>query len=247
MGGTLTAAPHNQLSAARIDHDRELLEALRRREPTAGERLVATYGDRACRLAIRITRSAPDAEEAIQDAFWSVVRKIDTFRGDSFLGSWIYRIVANAAYQKVRGRAHRRADISLDDVLPRFHKEGRHVGLISDWSARIDDPAAQTELRAALEAAIEELPRAYQVAIVLRDVEGESMAKVASALGITIAMAKSRAHRARLFLRQRLAILMSGATASNVSPSTCQAQRPSALHLKNGSRVAGEPMKARLL
>jgi len=98
--GTLTAAPRNQLSAVRPDRDRELLEALRRREPTAGERLVASYGDRAYRLAIRITGNAPDAEEAVQDAFWSVVRKIDTFRSDSALGSWIYRIVANAAYQK---------------------------------------------------------------------------------------------------------------------------------------------------
>ena len=67
---TLTAAPRNQLSAVRVDRDRQLLEALRRREPTAGERLVATYGDRAYRLAIRITGNAPDAEEAVQDAFW---------------------------------------------------------------------------------------------------------------------------------------------------------------------------------
>src|SRR3989449_5151538 len=117
-----------------VDRDHALLEALRQGEPTAAEQLVATYGDRAYRLAIRITGNRPDAEEAVQDAFWSVVRKIDTFRGDSSVGSWIYRITANAAYQKLRGRAQRRDEISLDEVLPSFHEDGRHAGPISDRS-----------------------------------------------------------------------------------------------------------------
>jgi RNA polymerase sigma-70 factor (ECF subfamily) len=187
-----------------IDRDAGLIEALRVREPAAAEHLLATYDDRAYRLALRITGNREDAEESLQDAFWSVIRKIDTFRGDSSLGSWIYRIVANAAYQKLRGRAHRRDEISLDEVLP---------------LAGIDDPAAQTELRAALNSAIGELPAAYRAVTILREVEGLSMAEVAGPLGITVAAAKSRAHRARLFLRQRLAIFMSGATASIGAPS----------------------------
>jgi RNA polymerase sigma-70 factor (ECF subfamily) len=216
--GTLTAAPYNQLSAVRNDRDRQLLEALRWREPTAGERLIATYGNRAYRLAIRITGNAPDAEEAVQDAFWSVIRKIDTFRGDSSLGSWIYRIVANAAYQKVRGQAHRRADISLDEVRPRFYAGGRRAEVIGDWSAWIDDPAARTELRAALDAAIEDLAPAYGIAIVLREVEGLSMREVAEALNISVGTAKSRAHRGRVFLRKRLAMsLGAGTIAGNAS------------------------------
>jgi RNA polymerase sigma-70 factor, ECF subfamily len=203
----------------RVDHDGELLAALRRRDRTAAECLVARYGDRAYRLAMGITRNAQDAEETVQDALWSVIQKIDTFRGDSSLGSWIYRIVANAAYQKLRGPARRRDEISLDEVLPLFHEDGRHAGPISDWSASIQDPAMQTELRAALVSAIGELPAAYRAVIILRDVEGLSMAEVAGSLGITVAAAKSRAHRARLFLRQRLAIFMSGATASIGAPS----------------------------
>src|SRR5712664_1623432 len=119
-----------------IDRDAELLEALRRRrDATAAERLVSTFGDRAYRLAIGITGKQQDAEEAVQDAFWNVIRKIDTFRGDATLGSWIYRITANAAYQKLRGRARRRDEISLDEVLPSFHEDGRHAEPINDWSA----------------------------------------------------------------------------------------------------------------
>src|SRR5262245_62977571 len=111
-----------------VDRDAELLEALRRRDPAAAEQLVATYGDRAYRLAVGITGSQPDAEEAVQDAFWNVVRKIDTFRGESALGSWIYQITANAAYGKRRRGWHRRDEISLDEVLPSFDDSGNHAG-----------------------------------------------------------------------------------------------------------------------
>src|SRR2546428_12913466 len=98
----------------RIDRDGPLVAALRRGDPAAAEDLVAAYGDRACRLATRITGNAQDAEEAVQDAFLSVIRKIDSFRGESAFGSWIYRIVANAAYQHCRGSGGRVADGSLD-------------------------------------------------------------------------------------------------------------------------------------
>jgi RNA polymerase sigma-70 factor (ECF subfamily) len=198
----------------RVDRDGELLIALRRRDRTAAESLVAHYGDRAYRLAMGITRNAQDAEEAVNYALWTVIRKIETFRGDSSLGSWIYRIVANAAYQKLRDGARRRDEISLDEVLPVFDKDGRHAGPISDWSASIQDPAVQTELRAALDSAIGELPAQYRAVIVLRDVEGLSMAEVAESVGITMTTAKSRVHRGRLFLRRRLAIFMSVVTAS---------------------------------
>jgi DNA-directed RNA polymerase specialized sigma24 family protein len=99
------------------DRDEELLEALRRREPTAAERLVVTYRDRAYRLAARITRDEQDAEEVVQDAFWAVVRKIDSFRGESAFGTWLFRIVANAAYQKLRSHQSRRRAVPWDEAL----------------------------------------------------------------------------------------------------------------------------------
>ena len=195
-----------------VDPDHHLLVALRRGDHTAAESLVARYGSRAYRLAMGITRNAQDAEEAVQDAFWSVVRKIDTFRGDSALGSWVYRIVANAAHQRLRSRAHRSDEISLEDVLPSFHEDGRHAEPIADWSACVADPALQAELRGALDAAIDALPAGYRALVVLRDGEGLSMAEVAEALGITVANAKTRTHRARLFLRKHLASFVSEAT-----------------------------------
>jgi RNA polymerase sigma-70 factor (ECF subfamily) len=188
----------------RIDRDQDLLQSLRRREPMAAERLVSTYGERAYRLASRITGSAEDAQEVVQDAFWTVIRKIDMFRGESAFGSWLYRIVANAAYQKLRGRQGRRLELSLDEVLPDFDERGCHAEPIADWSQAANDPAIQAELRTMLSAAIDELPAAYRVVLVLRDLEGRSNAEIAGALGLTIAVVKTRAHRARLFLRKRL-------------------------------------------
>jgi RNA polymerase sigma-70 factor, ECF subfamily len=188
----------------RIDRDRPLVIALRRREPTAAEQLVATYGDRAYRLAIRITGNDADAEEVVQDAFWSVVRKIETFKGESAFGSWLYRIVANAAYQKLRGRRVRRTDLSLDEVLPFFDEHGAHAEAGDDWSPRVEDPSLQTELRTALTSAIDELPATYRAALVLHDVEGLASGEISEALRISVANVKSRVHRARLFLRKRL-------------------------------------------
>ncbi len=216
---TLTSAPSDELgpqqldadaASPRVDRDFQLVEALRAQAPLAAERLLDTFGDRAYRLAIRITGNARDAEEAVQDGFWSVIQKIDTFRAESSFGSWIYRIVANAAYQKLRVGAHRRQEISLDEVLPSFREDGRHVDPIIDWSASVHDPAVQSELRSALSAAIDELPAAHRAVFLLHDVDRVSMAEVADSLGITVMTAKSRAHRARLFLRKRLSIFMSG-------------------------------------
>jgi RNA polymerase sigma-70 factor, ECF subfamily len=208
MDMSLAAVLEAETSAAahrrRADRDLDLLEALRLHEPTAAERLVTTYGERAYRLATSITGNEQDAEEVVQDAFWTVVRKIDTFRGESAFGSWLYRIVANAAYQKVRGRQSRGRDLSLDEVLPSFDAHGRHVGPIADWSARVDDPSVQTELRVALTSAINELPPVSRTVLILRDVEGRSNLEIAEALGLSVPIVKSRVHRARLFLRKQL-------------------------------------------
>jgi RNA polymerase sigma-70 factor (ECF subfamily) len=189
----------------RMDPDAALVEALRRDEPHASEMLVEAFGDRVYRLALRITGSREDAEEAAQDALWTVARKIDTFKGDSAFGSWLYRIAANAAYQKVRRRKGRKREIALDDVLPSVDGDGRHWEPMDDWSRRVDERAMQKELRGVLEEAIAGLPADYRTAVVLHDVEGMSNPDIAEALGISLAAVKSRVHRSRLYLRQRLA------------------------------------------
>ena len=133
--------------APRVDPDRALVDALRRDDADAPELLVDAYGDQVYRLALRITGSREDAEEAAQDALWMVARKIDTFKGDAAFGSWLYRVAANAAYQKLRRRRTKPKQLALDDVLPAIEQDGRHFVPMDDWSRRVDDRALQAELR----------------------------------------------------------------------------------------------------
>src|SRR5215467_5216904 len=156
-------------STVRVDPDAALVEALRQGEPHAVERLVETFADRVYRLTYRITGSREDAEEATQDALWTAGRKIDTFKGESAFGSWLYRIAANAAYMKLRRRKAKEREISLDDVLPPLDDGGLHFEPMDDWSPRVDDQALNGELRQVLDAAIAELPPDYRTALVLHD------------------------------------------------------------------------------
>jgi len=212
MNGTDVVAEHTdrapRVAGKPVNRDDSLVDALRRGEPAAVERVIATYGGRAYRLASGITGRAADAEEVVQDAFWIVVRKIHTFRGDSAFGTWLYRIVVNGAYEKLRRRRRMHEEVSLDDMSALLDDHGEHV---DDWSARVEDPAIQGELRTVLNAAIGELPADYRAVFLLRDVEGLANEEISATLGISVASAKTRAHRARLLLRKRLAAFMSPA------------------------------------
>src|SRR3989338_3735664 len=190
--------------SGRVDPDAVLLERLRREDPEAAEQLVATYGDRVYRLALRLTSNEQDAEEVVQDALWTAARKIHTFKGESAFGSWLYRITANAAYQKLRSRQSKRNEVSWEDLLPAFDDLGKHADPVGDWSGKVEEPALQTELRTVLTTAIAELPLDYKTAFLMHDVEGLSNPEIAEALGISLPAVKSRVHRSRLFLRQRL-------------------------------------------
>ncbi len=194
-----------------VDRDADLIEGLRRQEPGAPEALVAAYGDRVYRLAIRITGNSSDAEEVVQDALWAATRKIDTFRGTAAFGSWVYRIAANAAYQKRRGRRVDRNGVSWEELGPSLDQAGEPVQPGMDWSPRLHDPVLQDELHSVLRAAIDELPEEHRATFLLHDVEGLSNCEIAETLHVKSATVKSRVHRARLFLRTRLAAYVGGA------------------------------------
>jgi RNA polymerase sigma-70 factor (ECF subfamily) len=184
--------------------DERLRQELLARDPVAVEELVARFGPRIYRLAVRITGRPEDAQEVAQDVLWTVARKIDTFKGESALGSWIYRITANAAYQKLRGRRGKE-EVSWEEMLPTFDADGHHLEPVRDWTAAFEDPALQAEARRRLQEAIDSLPADYRTAFVLHDLEGLPNPEIADLLGVSLPAVKSRVHRSRLFLRQRLA------------------------------------------
>ncbi|HEY3099056.1 MAG TPA: RNA polymerase sigma factor [Methylomirabilota bacterium] len=181
----------------------QVVDRLRREDPDAERDLVERYGARAYRVAIGITRNAADAEAVAQNALGSALEKLDTFRGDAALGAWLYRVVTTAACETVRPTLRRRADISLEDVLP-----GPKV---EDWSPRVEDPAIRSRVASVLGAAIDDLSPEDRAVVILRDVEGLTLAEAAISMDMTVANARARLHRARLFLRKRLGLAMTAA------------------------------------
>lgn len=160
----------------------------------AFEQLVEEFGDRVYGIALRITGSPADAEDATQDAFLSAFRFWPRFRSEASPGTWLYRIAVNAALQRVRAARPIEYLVDADE-----EQES-----VRDWRGDLPEAAARSELYAALERGIGLLPPDLRVAVVLRDVEGLSTAEAAAAMELSEAAVKSRLHRGRVLLRQYL-------------------------------------------
>ncbi|HSD50825.1 MAG TPA: sigma-70 family RNA polymerase sigma factor [Candidatus Methylomirabilis sp.] len=189
--------------------EEDLVDRLRAGDATALEILMERYASRMYRLAHGITGNAEDAEEVVQDVFLTIFRKIHTFEGRSALGSWIYRIATNAALIKRRGRREDR-EVPLDLPFPTFLPDGHRAGdpafLKADWSQTPEADLLSKETREILHRAIGNLPDQYRVVVELRDVQGLSNEEVAEVVGESVACVKSRLHRARMVLREHLAL-----------------------------------------
>jgi RNA polymerase sigma-70 factor (ECF subfamily) len=175
------------------------------RDMGAYEEIVKRYQDKIYGLALRITRNPTDAEDILQEVFLTLTRKIDTFRGESKFSSWLYRIAVNASYMHLRGEKKHETDVSLEDYAP-YDENGTLMGRIAskDWTSRPDKVLFSKEAMDIIERAVKDLPEPYRVVFLLRDVEGLSNEEVAGILGLSIPAIKSRLHRGRLFLRDKL-------------------------------------------
>jgi len=175
------------------------------RDVGAYEEILKRYQDKIYGLALRITRNPTDAEDILQEVFLTLTRKIDTFRGESKFSSWLYRIAVNASYMHLRGEKKHETDVSLEDYAP-YDEKGTLMGRIAskDWTDRPDKVLFSKEALDIIEKAVNQLPESYRVVFHLRDVEGLSNEEVAEILGLSIPAIKSRLHRGRLFLRDKL-------------------------------------------
>jgi len=187
------------LTGAAQTCDLDLLEALRLREPMAAERLITRYGQRAYRLASRITGNDQDAEEVVQDALCTVAERSITFRGERPSGPGSYRIVANAAYHKLRGRQKRWRELPLDDVLPLFDANGCHIAPVADWVVARGQSCHAGEVADGADRGDRRTARDLPSVLVLRDVEDGRIRRSRHALGSTVPVVKTRVHRAGCF------------------------------------------------
>lgn len=186
-----------------IQDDNRIIEGLKKHDEQAVVDLIEKYQGRIYNLAISILRNEGDAEEITQDVFMTVYQKVDSFKGDSAFFSWMYRICVNACLMRLRNRKRTDA-VSIEDFMPVFTEDGRHASEIGDWSREVERRVLNRELGDVLRTFIAELSEKYRVVLVLSDVEGLSNEETANILGLTIPAVKSRLHRARLYLRERL-------------------------------------------
>lgn len=184
--------------------DLDLVRRIKSGEEEAFREMVERYHRRVYSLAYGVLRNAEDAEEATQDAFLTLYRKIGTFDESKKFFSWFYRVALNAAYSRARRRKPART-VSLEDYLPRFQGDGHQASPeFAAWVEGIEDETIAKELAERAEAFIGELPPAYRDVIWMVDVEEMKPADVAETLEISMPALKSRLHRARLFVRERL-------------------------------------------
>ncbi|MBP2676739.1 MAG: polymerase sigma-70 factor, subfamily [Deltaproteobacteria bacterium] len=188
----------------RWKEDEALLEQLRKGAPGAVEELFRLYQGKIFNLAMSILRNESDAEEATQDVFMTVIRKVNTFKGNSALYSWMYRICVNTCLMRLRGK-RRNDTVTIEEFMPVFTEEGMHASPMDDWSKEVERKALNEELGKMIRKFTEELSEKYRVVFVLSDIEGLSNEETAKILGMTVPAVKSRLHRARLYLREQLA------------------------------------------
>jgi RNA polymerase sigma-70 factor (ECF subfamily) len=187
--------------------DRQLIARLQAGDETAVQDLADRYRPRITQLAMRYMKNREDAEEVTQDVLMKVYRKVGAFRGDSALSSWIYRITFNTAMSRLRtNRAERAAGEERERILAtdRHDEDMRVAKEPADWHHLPDEAVLRAELRVAVAEAIEDLPEIYRVPVVLRDIHGLTTEEASTRLRVKDQTLKSRLHRGRLLLRERL-------------------------------------------
>ena len=177
-------------ASARRAADMALVARCRAGDLAAFEELYTAHAGKLFSVTSRMLGNSSDAEDLLQEIFLSAHRKLDGFRGESALGTWLYRLAMNHCLDYLRSRAARTTGLTdtLDDE-PGLYEPGR-PGLAEQTVARMD-----------LERAVAQLPEGCRAAFVLHDVQGLEHREVAEALGIAEGTSKSQVHKARLRLR----------------------------------------------
>ena len=183
----------------------ELIAGVRAGDERSARHLVEQHAGRMLAVAGRFLDDGQEAEDAVQDAFASAFASIDRFRGDAGLGTWLHRIVVNAALKRLRA-AQRRVDSAgdVDHLMPVFNEADERLEALSSPIAPADRLLERKEIRELVRESIGRLPESHRAAILLRDIEGYSTQETAEALDLTTGAVKVRLHRARAALKRLL-------------------------------------------
>lgn len=176
------------------------------------EQVFREYAPRIYHIARRMLGNDADAEDVTQDVLLQVIRKLDTFRGDAALSTWLHRVTVNAALAHRQKRATRQSRETTEadaEVL----ESAPPAGPVRRWNVAPDAPVLAAEQHEVIEKAIAGLPSPFRDVYVLADVEGLPNGEIADMLGLSLPAVKSRLHRARMRMRDALAPHFEGGVA----------------------------------
>jgi RNA polymerase sigma-70 factor (ECF subfamily) len=184
------------VTTAQYASDLDLVKCAQEGDPDAFAYLFNAHKSRLYSVCLRMTNNTAEAEDLTQDAFMQIFRKIGTFRGDSALSTWLYRIAVNTVLMHFRKKALRQ--VSLDEPFNQDAKQVRR-----EYGSK-DGRLTGSVDRIALTRAIRELPDGYRTIFLLHEVEGYEHQEIAELLHCSVGNSKSQLHKAKLRIRELL-------------------------------------------
>lgn len=177
------------------------LTRLQAGDPLAFAQFVEDNQDRIYNLALKMLNDPHEAEDVLQETFLNAYKALPDFKGRSSLSTWLYRIASNASLMRLRKK--RPDTVSVDEPL--ILEAGESLPRqLADWSSLPEDELLNSESRQVMDEAISQLPESLRIVFILRDIEGLSTAETGEVLDLSDGVVKTRLHRARLWLRERL-------------------------------------------
>lgn len=196
----------SSLATAPKSREVELAEQLLAGNREVFDEFVNVFRSKVFQYSLLMCGHREDAEEVAQDTLLKVFENFDQLQDARNVRAWVFRIAKNACLIKRRKSVFApKTELSLEDYVPKVEDDGSGLRMqIADWSKVPDSQMLQTQLKEILTAAIQELPDIYRAVLLLRDVEELSTEETAQILDVSIDVVKTRLHRARLAIRQKL-------------------------------------------
>jgi RNA polymerase sigma-70 factor, ECF subfamily len=200
--------------------DHRLISALQAGDDLAYEQLIDRFQTPVYNLAYRLLNDPADASDVVQEVFLKIFRNVGSFRGDSSLRTWVYRIAVNESHNRRRWLfRHRRGETGLEDTFD--ESESREKPLMDSGETPFDF-TMNREAQVLLEDALASINPVFRTALVLREIEDMSYEEIAEILEVSIGTVKSRIVRGREALRRNLATRLEPATAVQLAPGTAR-------------------------
>jgi RNA polymerase sigma-70 factor, ECF subfamily len=183
-------------ATAQYASDAELVKKAQQGDADAFATLFYTHRPRVYSLCLRMTNNTAEAEDLTQDAFLQVFRKLSTFRGDSALSTWLYRVAVNTVLMHFRKKGLRQ--VSLDE------SSNQDTRLLKREYGSVDERLSGSVDRIALARAMQELPSGYRTIFLLHEIKGYEHQEIARILRCSVGNSKSQLHKAKLKMRELL-------------------------------------------